>query len=261
MQNHKYVNKIESAENEKIKLVKKLSGSRKYRCENNCFIVEGLRLCYDACNSNVKILKTFYTENAYVKSREKLDEIIKRSEKSYVITENISRKISDTLNPQGIFCVIQFFNNDNTVLPCEKIIILENIQDPSNLGTILRSADAFGVKNVIMSPGCTDVYSPKVLRGSMGAIFRLNFIIPKDFMDFIMKLNVVLYATVPDKSAQNIANVTFTDKTALIIGNEGYGISTELLRICKKITIPMVGLTESLNAAVAASIAMWEMTK
>lgn len=263
MQNNKHVKKIESIENEKIKLFKKISSSRKYREINKSFTIEGLRLCLDAVKSKTKILKTFYTEVAYKKFYPKINEIINYSAKSYLITEVISKKISETLSPQGIFCVVSIDEQKNKLEPFfDKTIMLENIQDPGNLGTILRSADAFGIKNVILSSDCTDVYSPKVIRGSMGAIFRLNFIFSKDLVSFIKNHNLTCYATVPDRSAEKITDIEFVEGDILVIGNEGRGISSSLFNVCKKkITIPMNGTAESLNAAVAASIAIWEMVK
>lgn len=263
LQNDKYVKRIESKENEKIKMFKKISHSRKYREINKAFAIEGLRLCLDAAASETKILKTFYTEVAYKKFYSKINEIIKASGESYLITEAMSKKISETLSPQGIFCIISIDEQKNDLNPFfEKTIMLENIQDPGNLGTILRSADAFGIKNVILSSDCADVYSPKVIRGSMGAIFRLNFIFSKDLVSFIKKHKLTCYATVPDRSAEKITDIEFVKGVILVIGNEGRGISSSLLNVCKKkITIPMNGTAESLNAAVAASIAMWEIMK
>ena len=261
--NHK-TKTIESLDNEKIKLVRKLCTSRKARKENNLFVIEGLRLCYDAVMSNINIHRTFYTQSAYEKFHNKINEIIKVSKESYLITESISQKISETSSPQGIFCVAEFRSTDQkrNFTSNEKIVILENIQDPSNLGTILRSAEAFGINNIILSHNCVDIYSPKVLRGSMGAIFRIDFISSPDLVSFIKELPMKTYATVPDKSAKKITDIDFSTGAALIIGNEGNGISNELLKSCdEKITIPMNGMAESLNAATAASIAMWEMIK
>ena len=258
--------KIISCTNEKIKLVKKLSLSSKTRKKNKMFVIEGLRLCYDAVNSNIKIKYIFYTTQAMKKYKEKLEIIIKNSEESYLVDETVEKHISDTLNPQGIFCVAYMKKDFNFDLNKEsKIIALENIQDPLNLGTILRSAEAFGIHGILMSHDCVDVYNPKVLRGGMGSIFRLRISFAKDIADEIEKvshLGFKTYATLPDRSCTKITDINFWGKCLAVIGNEGNGISKRTIELCdEKITIPMKGMAESLNAAAAASVVMWEMMR
>ena len=140
---------------------------------------------------------------------------------------------------------------------------LENIQDPSNLGTILRTAEALGIEGVILSGNCCDIYSPKVIRGSMGAVFRIPFTIAEDFCGYISELSrkgIDVYASTP-YDAEDITNVKFSGGV-MLIGNEGSGLTKDVLTLgIQKVKIPMKGRAESLNAAAAAGILMWEMLR
>ena len=140
---------------------------------------------------------------------------------------------------------------------------MDNVQDPNNLGAILRSAEAFGVSGVIMSDDCCDVFNPKVVRGSMGAVFRLPVLITDSLGAwFSAHPQINTYAAVVDDSAQRVTDISFQAPCAVVVGNEGNGIRPETLGACKsKITIPMNGKAESLNASVAAAILIWEMVR
>ena len=146
-----------------------------------------------------------------------------------------------------------------------KFIALENIQDPSNMGTILRTAEAIGVNGVIISQNSCDIYNPKSLRGSMGAVFRIPVLVVENMSEEIIKLNdegFTTYAAVPDKNAININKTSFKDASVIVLGNEGNGLAKETMSSCMYlITIPMLGRAESLNVATAASIMMWEMVR
>ena len=137
---------------------------------------------------------------------------------------------------------------------------LENIQDPSNMGTILRTAEALGIDGVILSKDCCDIYSPKVVRGSMGAVFRLPVIIAEDFTEYISKLaksNIMIYASTP-RNAEDIESVDFSKGGVMLIGNEGNGLKDETIKACsKRVKINMKGRAESLNAAAAAAILLY----
>lgn len=259
--------KIESKENPEIKIVSKLLNSKKYRAKEKEFVIEGARLCEDAANSNVIIEKFFYTEKAQEKYNKIVDKIKKTSNESLLVTEKIMNFISDTKTPQGLVCVCKRFDNDlkiEKVKNSKKLIALENIQDPLNLGTIFRTAEALDLEGVILTDDCCEAFSSKALRGSMGAVFRIpiyTFESTKDIFKLFEK-DFDIYATVPDKNAVDIRKVDFSKKCIVLIGNEGNGLKEETIKKCKeKITIPMKGKSESLNAAVAASIAMWEMVK
>ena len=259
--------KLESKENSEIKKISKLMSSKKFRIKEKQFVIEGARLCEDAANSGIIIEKVFYTEKAQEKYSKIVDRIKKTSNDSFLVTEKIMNFITDTKTPQGLVCVCKQFDdkfNIEKVKNSKKLIALENIQDPSNLGTIFRTAEALGLEGVILTDDCCEVFSSKVLRGSMGAVFRVPIYTFESTMD-IFKLfgkDFNIYGAVPDKNAVDIRKVDFSKKSIVLVGNEGNGLKEETIKKCKeKLTIPMKGKSESLNAAVAASIAMWEMVK
>ena len=142
---------------------------------------------------------------------------------------------------------------------------LEDIQDPSNLGTVLRTAEALGMGGVILTQGCCDVYSPKVLRGSMGAVFRLPMALVETMPPAVKALEqkgFVTMAAVPDRKAEPITQVLFSSPSIVLVGNEGNGLTEACIQACtQSVTIPMEGRAESLNAATAASILIWEMVR
>lgn len=259
--------KLESKENPEIKNVYRFLNSKKYRDKEKKFVIEGARLCEDAADSDIIIEKFFYTEKAQNKYKKIVDKLKKKSNESFIVTEKIMDFISDTKTPQGLVCVCEKFGEDfkiEKVKSLKKLIALENIQDPSNLGTIFRTAEALGIEGVILTDDCCDVFSSKVLRGSMGAIFRVPIYTLKSAKDIfeLFGKDFNIYATVPDKNAIDIRKVDFSKKCIVLVGNEGNGLKEETIKKCKeKITIPMEGKSESLNAAVAASIVMWEMVK
>lgn len=258
--------KVTSKENSIIKHIKKLSKSAKYRRESGEFIAEGLRLCIDALNSGVKINSLIISEDAAEKYSDEINKIEAVCDNSYTLSRSLFREISDTKNPQGILCIIKTLDKhtlfDKMVFG-GKFVALDNIQDPSNLGTVLRTAEAVGVDGVILSSDCCDIYSPKVVRGSMGAVFRLPVVISESIAGFLSEHKELRsYACVVDNSAEKITSISFEDPCVVVIGNEGNGIKDSTLNECdKKITIPMNGRAESLNASAAAAIIIWELVK
>ena len=180
------------------------------------------------------------------------------------VNENIFSLMSDTQSPQGFLSVIKTLDKTNefdTIKGDSKYLALDNVQDPSNLGTVLRSAEAFNVSGVILSCDCCDIYNPKVVRGSMGAVFRIPFIIKSSIKDFLNENpQINSYAAVVNSDAVSLTDVKFQTPCAIVVGNEGNGIKAETEKACQnKITIHMEGKAESLNASVAAAILMWEM--
>lgn len=257
---------IESKNNKIIKYISNLLNSKSFRKEKKEFVVEGARLCYDAFLSNCEIKFLLCTENALSKYDNVLSELKKFSAKTYILNEDLFSFISNTKSPQGVMCICSFLDKHFSIDKISnKLIAFENIQDPTNLGTMFRTAEAFGINNIILSSDCCDVYNPKVLRGSMGAVFRLNFSFVSDLDNKILKLNSLgykTYAAVPDSNVDKVTDVDLYDKCMIIIGNEGNGLKQSTKKACtNKITIPMPGKAESLNAAMAAGILMWELLK
>ena len=259
---------ITSRSNEMIKSAARLSSSADYRREQGLFMVEGARLCSDAAQSGVTIKQLFYTAQADEKYSDYLDLIQPNAEQYYGIEPHIAALLADTKTPQGIFCVCEMQECAQGLTHMEKAshyLALENIQDPANLGAVLRTAEALGVGGVILAGSCCDVYSPKVLRASMGAVFRLPFFIVDNMSDAVKKLNeqeFVTLAAVPSEEAQKITEIQFLRPTVIVVGNEGSGLTKEAISACSQsVTIPMLGRAESLNASASAAILMWEMMR
>lgn len=259
---------ISSKNNETVKNVRKLFNSSKFRNNERKFAIEGIRLCEEAVKSNVEITQIFYTKKCFEKFSDLIGKIVKKNNvREFLVSEAVMQFMSDTEGPQGIICVCNFidkFVNMSKIKAYSNIILLENLQNPSNLGSIFRSLNAFDIDFVGISFDSCDIYNPKALRGSMGAIFKLNIMKINDFSEFISLLKakkITVCATVPDENAENITALNNLDKKAVILGNEGNGISDETLKLCdKKMTIPMNPLCESLSVAVAAGIVAWEMS-
>lgn len=261
------VSEITSKENVHVKHAKKLLSSSKFRKEENCFSIEGIRLCEDAFKSGVNIEKVFYTQNCFEKFGNLISGIIKSVKNSFLVSQNIINIISDTDAPQGIVCICKQSETEireSNITKSPKIVVLESIQNPSNLGSILRTCDALGVKLIGISENSCDIYNPKTLRGSMGSTFRLNIMFYKDTSEFIKYLqqhSFKVYASVPDDNAIPLGSINFEGKTGIVFGNEGNGLEQKTIDSCNgKMTIPMNKNTESLNVSVAAGIAIWEMT-
>lgn len=257
---------LTSKENINIKNTVKLKNSSKFRRKSGLFIAEGVRVCYDALLSGAQIDTVFVTEEALSRYPEKTAELCEKSAKSFIVTDDIFSHISDTQTPQGVLCVIKTLDKVtefDKIKNGGKFLALENIQDPNNLGTVLRSAEAFGVSGVILSDDCCDIYNPKVVRGSMGAVFRLPFISVKNIPSFLSENpQLTSYAAVVDSEAEKLTDISFDKCSVAVIGNEGNGLTKETVSACNhKITIPMRGKSESLNASTAASIIIWEMIK
>ena len=238
---------ITAKDNPTLKFIQKLLKSAKFRRESSAFVCEGKRLCEDALFSGCEIISLIVSYTALDKYSDLTEKISQKSEEAIVLPDSLYAKISDTKTPQGILCVIKTLDNPSLFdkIKCNgKFLALDNIQDPVNLGTILRTAEAFGIDGIILSSDCCDIYSPKVVRGSMGAVFRLS------------------YTIVDSGNAEKLTDISFDGSCVVCIGNEGNGLRRSVIGACgKAFTIPMNGRAESLNAAIASSVIMWEMVK
>ena len=257
---------ITAKDNGLIKDIVKLVKSAKYRREKNLFTAEGVRICCDGIISGYTPEMFIVTQTASQKYEKEHNQIAQKALKTVYVSDSVFEKISDTKSPQGFLCVFNMLDKCKktiTINSKECYIALEDIQDPTNLGTILRTAEALGFCGVIMSEGCCDIYSPKVVRGSMGAVFRLSFYIAESFTSYIGELSksgIQTYGSTPYSDA-DITQIYF-DGGVMLIGNEGNGLKEETLKACTQtVTIPMNGRAESLNAAAAASILMWEIVR
>lgn len=252
---------ITSKDNENIKYLKKLK-EKKYRDQENCYIIEGIKLIKEAIQENARIKLIVVcddcTQGNIIDSELKYE--IAKYDCIYV-TEKIFTKLTDVVNPQGILAVIEKRKTNKQIEYNDDLfLILDNIQDPGNMGTILRTADSIDLKQIIVSKNTVDAYSPKVVRSTMGAIFRINIIESDDLEKTIkeMKKHKIKIMATSLQTEKTMYEVSY-NKSAIIIGNEANGVSREILELAdEKIKIPMPGKTESLNASVATAIILYE---
>lgn len=257
---------ITSKNNDKIKLVTGVRDSASKRKKNGMFFVEGARLCADAAVSGGDILQFFFTEKAKEKFPAYLENVLACAKESYCISEEVSRKLSDTQSPQGMFCLCRIKEQslEDKINADGKYIFLENVQDPSNLGAVARTAEAMGLDGLIVNSGC-DIYNPKALRACMGAFFRLNIVNCNDVLPFIesaKEKGMKVLSSTPDSSAVKVTDADLSGGVIMVVGNEGNGVTPETMNASTcKVTIPMEGRAESLNASTAAAILIWEMVR
>lgn len=251
---------ITSASNGKIKTIQNLRKKSKYRKEEKLFIIEGTRLFQETPRHLLK--EVYVSENAENSLKDQLINI-----KYEVVSDNIFTSISDTTTPQGILAVVkQPCYSLEEILAKENplLLILEDLQDPGNLGTIMRTAEGAGVTGILMTKGCVDIYNPKVVRSTMGSIYRMPFLYLENQQEFVeifrqlKEKNIITYGAAL-KESKDYDQYSYEKGTAFVIGNEGNGLSETALSNCEKyVKIPMCGQLESLNAAVASSILMYE---
>ena len=250
---------ITAASNSRIKRLIQLNQKATARREEDVFVVEGTKMFLEA---PAEKLRDVYVSESFLEKcscRERLEQT------GYeVVSDQIFAKISDTCTPQGILCVVeQFHYNMESLLQKENpvFLLLENIQDPGNLGTMLRTGEGAGISGVIMSRDTVDLYNPKVIRSTMGSIYRMPFLYAEDFagaIGSVRQAGVSVYAA-HLKGKTSYIKQDYRRGTAFLIGNEGNGLREETADLADVyIRIPMEGQVESLNAAVAASVLMYE---
>lgn len=246
-----------SKDNKLVKLAKKLK-LKKNRDKENLFIAEGLRFVESAIESN-SVKYILYSEKIY--STNGYDRILKNKEAVFEIPNETLMELCDTENPQGVIAICYKKEYELENIPRKLLIIVDGVQDPGNLGTIIRTSDAAGVSGIIVLKGTVDIYNPKVLRSTMGSIFNIPIILKDDFAEVSSALlkegyNIV---TTSLEGKKSLYEYDFSKKTAIILGNEANGVSEEVLNIStEKIIIPMEGKSESLNVAIANSIIVYE---
>lgn len=253
---------IESVQNKLVKKIKSLQ-QRKNREKEGLFVVEGVRFVNEIPqSSNILYIAVSHTF-------QKMNDISVYEKRSqvFVFSDTVFDTICDTQHTQGIIAICK----KNTIALSEYVlnekgfyILAENIQDPGNLGTMIRTADACNADAVFLSKGCVDLYNAKVLRSTMGSLFHLPIFQNVDFIEYIHHMkqkNIMLFAA-HLKAQKYYYNTDFHKGCALVIGNEGKGITNEIAQKCHEfVKIPMVGKAESLNASVAAGVLMYEVVR
>ena len=245
---------ITSKDNEIIKNIKKLK-EKKYRLDS--YIVEGIKMVKEAISENQEIALIAIREDFKI-------DFDTKNIKTVTISNKIFNDISDVKTPQGILAVIKKNQNNQIETNQEYILALDSLQDPGNMGTIIRTADSANINQIIINKTTVDPYSPKVIRSTMGAIYRTNIIEVEDLKATLkeMKLKGFQIITTDLKATQSIYDINYNNKTVVVIGNEANGVSQEILQTAdKKVIIPMLGKTESLNASIAASIMIYEYVR
>lgn len=253
---------IESRDNNLFKNTKKLK-ERKNRNKNNKYIIEGFRLVQEAFKANVDIDHLIVTKDGSEKMNHFLSDYISDNIKTYQVSDNLFKELVSTENPQGILAVINMNiklidSNGSFYLLCDKL------QDPGNLGTIIRTAHAAGVQGIILTKGTVDIYNEKTIRSTMGSIFYIpvhydddNLSLVKNLKNEGFKLVVTSLDTDKDFFQEDLGG-----KVVLTVGNEGNGVSEEVLTLADtKVKIPMPGNAESLNVAIATSVIMYEKVR
>ena len=258
---------ITSAGNAKIKRIIQLNEKAKLRRQEDAFVVEGIKMFLEAPEEGIQeiYISESFLQNGDEESNEKIKKLQFKKEVTYeVVSDQIFQRISATVSPQGILCIIKQYHHkleellkkDNPLL-----VVVENLQDPGNLGTLFRSGEGAGIDGVIISSNSVDIYNPKTIRSTMGSIYRVPFVITDELSETITLLKnrkIQIFAAHLD-GMDIYDGVSFCEGSAFLIGNEGNGLSEKItLLATKKIRIPMEGKVESLNAATAATLLMYE---
>lgn len=276
---------ISSKDNKRIKYIRSLLEKGSIRKKNHSFVVEGIKLVDEALEYgnvlDIIVSESLYEEivsgdlsrNALLSDNGKhIIKQVKQGTSLTVVSDAVFKSVSETITPQGILAVVDMpesglLEGDYLKKAYEKsgkikLLVLEDTADPGNLGTIMRTAEAAGVTGVIMGKGTVDIFNPKVVRSTMGSIFRLPFSYVDDLKDIIIRLKrdgISFYAT-HLKGKESYRDISYSDKAGILIGNEARGLSDEIANLADTyVIIPMQGKVESLNAAVAAALMMYEV--
>lgn len=241
---------------------------KKGRRQSHLFLVEGTRLTQEALNSDWRVLELYYSRE--LNNSENGTKLLKLGREKKVsaleVQEKSIRKMAETETPQGVVAVVEKkrFDLDQFLQQTpEFIIAIENLKDPGNLGTIIRTADALGGDGIFLSSDSVELYNPKVVRGTMGSLFHLPIFYPVQLKEFLsgLKPKFQILASVPSGGA-NCSELDYSEPVCLLLGGEAFGLSDQILDLAdEKVSIPQLGSAESLNVSVAAGILMYEIVK
>lgn len=247
---------ISSTSNRKIKDVIMLTKKASFRKEKGLFVVEGIKMFSEIPDD--ELTEAYVSESFYNTCPAEIKVRLRRVMHE-VVTDTVYAYMSDTKTPQGIMAVVRMKKYDR--LSGDAFLILDRIQDPGNMGTVMRTAEAAGIDGILMNNETVDIYNPKVVRSTMGSIFRVPFMYTDDLCGAIKELKATVFAAHLN-GENDYDREDYSGPTAFIIGNESAGISDEVAACADKlIRIPMKGEVESLNAGVAASVLMFEMAR
>lgn len=250
------VRAITSKDNPGIRQTAKLAASRAQRKKEQSFVCEGFVLLEEALRSGLTVLQVYCREDRLERLPRELSCPV------FAVTAQLLRHISDVEQPQGVVFTCAMPPSPGA-LTGQRFLALDQLRDPGNLGTILRSAEAFGLDGVILLGDCVDLWSPKTLRSAMGSAFRVPVYPMADALALqtqLAALGVPLYAAALGEDSRSIGEVSL-ERACVVIGNEAHGVSRETLAACRGSLIIPIRTAESLNAAVAASVFAWEMSR
>ena len=254
---------LSSQSNPQIRYARSVRDEASVRRTDGVCFAEGLRLCRDAVSAGA--VRTSFVTEAFAQKEPAFTRTLEEAGECFGVSGAAAGALADTRNPQGVFCVcdVSSLRRPAEQLKAERsFLCLDRICDPGNLGTILRTAEAFGVEAVLVGDGCCDVFAPKVLRASMGAGFRVRAFFAESLEREIVRLSgegAAFYAAMLSETARDLRTLRPKTPFGVIIGNEANGVSAEIARHCEPVVIPMAGGAESLNAAGAAAIFLWEL--
>ena len=251
-----FVERITSLQNPLVKYLSKLNTPTSRRSER-LFLIEGRKLCEEALNNGLEICYCLCGDDSAAL------ELCNRclSAQKFLVSDSVIAKLSSAKTPQKIVMAARIPDESDTEIEGDIVLALDGISDPANLGSMLRTAEAFGVSHIFCSDQTVDLYSPKVLRGAMGSSFRVHV----HRGDLVSALQILhrdgycIYSTALTGNDVLLHDVDFSSKCVIVIGNEGNGVSGEVLGLSERnILIPMKGKKESLNAAAAAAVVLWQ---
>lgn len=258
---------ITSPGNARVKSVVNMRQKAKVRREADAFLTEGIKMFLEA---PVQRIREVYISESFSCQDEKTERAVREKLKSVpyeVVSEEVFRKISDTCSPQGILCIMQAYHyvlEDMLKKERPLLLLLEDIQDPGNLGTMIRTGEGAGIDGVIMSRDTVDIYNPKTIRATMGSVYRVPFFYAEDLhqtMKQLQEKNIRIYAA-HLKGESTYDECDYTSGSGFLIGNEGNGLKKDTADLADSyMKIPMEGSVESLNAGIAAAILMYEAAR
>lgn len=248
---------ITSSSNPKYKYIKSLY-QKKNRKKFGEYTVEGIKSVHDAMCSSSEISQIVMSESYYSSNSEILPGI-----EYTIFSDELFDRLCDTETPQGIAAVIKMKTQNFKADKRRCYIYCDNVKDPGNLGTIIRTADAAAMGGVLLSEGCVDVYSPKTVRASMGSFFNINILSDFSYERLAEMKNdgFSLIGGALGSDSVDYRDTDYSEPTVIIVGNEANGISEDVAQLCKKVKIPILGRAESLNVGVAAGLLMYEIVR
>ncbi len=252
---------------------------KKGRAQNEAFIFEGEKLTFEALEYGLPVTHIILSERALEKNQELVFAYLSSSYNGKcelkVLSESVFEKISTEKAPQGVISIVKYldffrkvdiiYKEDFFLKPDEKAVFLCSVRDPGNLGSVIRSAVAFGIEHIVLSSDCADYYNPKTIRAAMGSLFKVKITSVADIKSFVFAAKSVgrrVLAAELRSGAVSLSDVCLSSEDIIMIGNEGHGIPEEISDICSaSVYIPISANTESLNASCAATLFMWEQSK